>query len=124
MRSLSRLSVPAMIAAAIAIMPAIAHADTITHYTADSGTAVQVAPRHENETDAVCNTGDTVTGGGALLEDGYWIDEPYMRVVQSGPIGSSGGGPPTGWRVTYHNEDSEDPHGFVVYVICEHTVAE
>ncbi|OXR46689.1 hypothetical protein B7C42_01664 [Nocardia cerradoensis] len=119
--TLARLGVTLAATAAVAAAFApSATADTISYYTNQSDT-VRVPPRTENEGDARCNDGDTATGGGALLEGGYSIDEPYMRVVQNGPVGFSGNAAPPAWRVTYHNEDPEDPHGYVVFVICEHT---
>ncbi|MGW0052028.1 hypothetical protein [Nocardia nova] len=121
-KAIARLGITLAAAAAVAAALApTAAADTITYYT-NYIDPVRVAPRTENEADATCNAGDTATGGGALLEGGYSIDEPYMRMVQNGPVGVSGNAAPPAWRVTYHNEDPEDPHGFVVYVICAHTV--
>ncbi|MFI5542085.1 hypothetical protein ACIA5H_37590 [Nocardia sp. NPDC051900] len=121
MKTLAHLAVTLAAAAALATATAAAaSADTISYYTNNSGAPTQVPPNYQNETDVRCNDGDTATGGGALLADGYYVDEPYMRVVQSGPVGVVETGPAPAWRVTYHNEDREDPHGFVVYVICAH----
>lgn len=123
-KTIARVGLALAAAAAMAIgYGGVASADTTTYYTNNSGNPTWVPPNSENETDAGCNGGDVATGGGALLADGYYVDEPYMRMVQNGPVGVVQTGTAPAWRVTYHNEDREDPHGFVVYVICAHTVA-
>lgn len=122
MKSVVRAAVTAGAAlafAAASLGAASATVDSVTYYTNQSSD-INVGSLHENETDAYCNTGDAAVGGGGMLDWGTADDEPYMRVVQSTPVGSSSGGPSTGWRVTYHNEDADNTHGFSTFVLCAH----
>ena len=122
MKSLARLGLAigaALAFSAASVGSAGATVDSVTYYT-DQSSDITVGSLHENDSDAGCNVGDAAVGGGALLDWGTADDEPWMRLVQSGPVGSSGGGPATGWRVSYHNDDPDNTHGFATYVICAH----
>lgn len=71
---------------------------------------------------AWCDPGDAATGGGGLLDygrrDGPIVDIPHMRMAESVPIGLGNSGVFNGWRVAYHNTDTQQSHGFTVYVVC------
>lgn len=122
MKSVARVALTASAAIAFGIASigsASATVNSVTYYTNQS-VDTNVGPQHENDSDAGCDVGDAAVGGGGLLDWGTADDEPWMRVVQSAPVGSSGGGPSTGWRVSYHNDDPDNVHGFYTYVVCAH----
>jgi hypothetical protein len=86
----------------------------------DSGTTTFAISAGGTLTDSVdCNPGEIATGGGGVSGIGGDPEFPqiYISIAASQPL--PGTGTPTGWRVTFRNDDSTS-HSvpLKVYVVC------